>query len=80
MAERNTEMKDCGFRPTGDAATELGISRDALVAALRAGAPDATTRVAGRRMSGQDDFADLHRWFEARGPPGSESSIDDFRG
>ena len=52
---------------TGEAAAHLGLSRDALVAALRAGAPEPPTRLAGRRVFGKTDIARLRRWFEARG-------------
>lgn len=52
---------------TGSAAEALGISRDALFAALRAGAPEPQIRLAGRRVFGQEDLARLGEWFAARG-------------
>ena len=52
---------------TGEAAVALGISRDALVAAMRAGAPEPPIRLAGRRVFGKEDMIRLRRWFESRG-------------
>lgn len=59
-----TENRLCS---TGEAADVLGISRDSLIAALRAGAPDTQTRIAGRRMFSQDDLECLRKWFAERG-------------
>lgn len=60
-------MTDRQWFSTGETANELGISRDALVAALRAGAPEPQMRLAGRRVFGTEDLQRLRRWFEARG-------------
>ena len=60
-------MDDRELFSTGEAASHLGISRDALVAALRSGAPEPPTRLAGRRVFGKTDIAHLRRWFGARG-------------
>jgi hypothetical protein len=54
---------------TGEAAAALGITRDALYAALRAGAPESQFRLAGRRVFGQRDLERLRQWFAARGRP-----------
>lgn len=52
---------------TGGAAAALGLTRDALLAALRAGAPEPGMRLAGRRMFGPEDMDRLREWFSARG-------------
>lgn len=52
---------------TGETATRLGITRDALICALRSGAPEPERRIAGRRMFGEADMCALSRWFDARG-------------
>ncbi len=52
---------------TGEAATALGVTRDALHAALRAGAPEPRTRLAGRRVFAPEDLDRLRNWFAARG-------------
>lgn len=62
-------MKKQRWFSTGEAAQTLGISRDSLIAALRAGAPDAKTRIAGRRMFSTDDLTMLASWFNERGRP-----------
>jgi len=60
-------MADREWFSTGEAAAALGISRDALTAALRAGAPEPAIRLAGRRVFGRPELDDLCRWFESRG-------------
>jgi hypothetical protein len=52
---------------TGEAAGALGITRDSLTAALRAGAPEPALRLGGRRVFGQEDLLRLRHWFAARG-------------
>ena len=54
---------------TGGAAAALGITRDALLAALRAGAPEPAMRLAGRRVFGGEDIVKLQAWFAGRGRP-----------
>jgi len=60
-------MAEKQWYSSGEAAESLDITRDALVAALRAGAPEASLRLAGRRVFGQEDLARLRDWFAARG-------------
>ena len=52
---------------TGGAAAELGLTRDALLAAIRFGAPEPATRLAGRRVFNDEDLDHLRQWFLARG-------------
>jgi DNA-binding transcriptional MerR regulator len=52
---------------TGETARELGLSRDALLAALRGGAPEPQRRVAGRRLFDDHDVDRLRMWFKERG-------------
>jgi hypothetical protein len=52
---------------TGGAAAALGLTRDALLAALRAGAPEPSMRLAGRRMFACEDLTRLREWFSTRG-------------
>ncbi len=52
---------------TGEAAVVLGLTRDSLLAALRAGAPEPELRVAGRRLFNDCDLVRLRSWFSARG-------------
>ena len=69
-AEEATMMPDkTRWFSTGEAAAALGITRDALLAALRAGAPEPGMRLAGRRVFGREDLAQLTAWFAARGRP-----------
>jgi DNA-binding transcriptional MerR regulator len=52
---------------SGQAAHKLGVTRDALLAAVRqAGAPDARSRVGDRRAFSENDIAELAAWFERR--------------
>ena len=53
---------------TGEAARLLGVTRDAVIHALRYGAPEPETpRMAGRRVFGETDIERLRAWFRARG-------------
>lgn len=58
-------MTDACFS-TGEAALALGVSRDSLVAALRAGAPEPKQRVGGRRMFSSHDIDQVRSWFASR--------------
>lgn len=51
----------------GQAADLLGVHRDAIQAGIRAGAPEATFKVANKRCFTQDDILALRRWFQAQG-------------
>jgi len=56
------------LKSSGQAAAELGITRDALLFALQSGAPEPKAgRLAGRRMFSQADLEALVQWFAARG-------------
>ncbi len=52
---------------TGEAAQQLGLSRDALMFALRnSGAPEPQTgRPGGRRIFSEADVERLRKWFSA---------------
>ena len=54
----------------GEAARALGVSRDALTWALRAGAPEPTTRVGGRRLFTVQDLEPLRTWLANRAHSG----------
>ena len=60
-------MQEEKLLSTGDAARELGVSRDALLWALRTGAPEPAKRVAGRRVFEAEDLDQLRLWLENRG-------------
>ena len=62
-------MYDRELFSTGEAANAFGITRDALVAALRAGAPEPAVRLAGRRVFDKEDLRRLRGWFGKRGRP-----------
>lgn len=51
----------------GQTADLLGVHRDAIQAGIRAGAPEATFRVANKRCFTQEDILALRRWFQAQG-------------
>jgi predicted transcriptional regulator len=51
----------------GDVAEYLGVHRDAVQAAIRAGAPEASLKVAGKRVFTEEDMAAVRRWFLANG-------------
>ena len=55
---------------SGGAARALGISRDALLWALRAGAPEPTVRVGGRRLFAEQDLQALRAWLAGRSRSG----------
>jgi DNA-binding transcriptional MerR regulator len=51
----------------GDVAELLGVHRDAVQAAIRAGAPEASLKAAGKRIFTEQDLAAIRRWFLANG-------------
>jgi hypothetical protein len=51
---------------TGETARRLGVTRDSLHAALRAGAPDAAFRAGNRRLFTEIEVERLAAWFERR--------------
>jgi hypothetical protein len=51
---------------TGETARRLGVTRDSLHAALRAGAPDAASRIGTRRVFTMEEVEQLSKWFERR--------------
>ncbi len=60
-------MEDRKWYSTGEAAKALDVSRDSLISALRAGAPEPEApRVGGRRVFGEEDLARLRAWLNAR--------------
>ena len=53
---------------SGQAAKEIGVTRDSLLFALRTGAPEPTAgRLGNRRMFSEDDIQTLKEWFGSRG-------------
>jgi len=62
-------MKTTILYSSGDAARELGISRDALHWAIRIGAPCPNARVAGRRVFNSDDLHAIRGWLATRPKP-----------
>lgn len=63
---------------TGETAEKLGVTRDALLGAIRfAGAPDTEQRCGGRRLFSEEDVKKLEEWFRERGK--SRSSKPKFR-
>jgi len=51
---------------TGETASRLGVTRDSLFAALRAGAPDAANRIGSRRGFTEEEADALAAWFDRR--------------
>lgn len=51
---------------TGEAASRLGVTRDSIFAALRAGAPDAESRIGSRRAFTEEEVNALAAWFERK--------------
>lgn len=51
---------------TGETATKLGVTRDSLFSALRAGAPDSALRIGSRRVFTEAEVETLAAWFERR--------------
>lgn len=51
---------------TGETASRLGVTRDSLFAALRAGAPDAANRIGSRRVFTEEEADALAAWFDRR--------------
>ena len=61
-------MEESRWYSTGEVARLLGLSRDALISALRYGAPEPTVpRAGGRRVFTAADVARLREWLAARG-------------
>ncbi len=65
-----------GLWSTGEAAQALAVSRDALLWAMRAGAPRPRMRVAGRRVFTAQDLEALRAWFGDRIAPGRRPRRD----
>ena len=65
-AALQTEERDMRLYSTGEVAKRLGITRDALFAALKAGAPDAKLRIGNRRVFTETEVKRLAEWFERR--------------
>ncbi len=51
---------------SGEVAKRIGVTRDSLFAALKAGAPDAELRVGNRRVFTGAELEKLAEWFERR--------------
>lgn len=52
---------------SGQAAKEIGVSRDSLLFALRTGAPEPKAgRLGNRRMFSESDIERLREWFAKR--------------
>ncbi len=54
------------FYSTGEAAKQLGVTRDSLFNAIRKGAPDATNRIGNRRVFTDEEVKRLEAWFDYR--------------
>lgn len=54
---------------TGSFARTHGLHRDAVLNYLKAGMPEPSARVAGRRVFTPDDVAAACRWMDAHGKP-----------
>lgn len=54
------------FYSTGEAAKAVGVTRDSLFGALKNGAPDAASRMGGRRFFTEDEVAKLAEWYGRR--------------
>ncbi len=51
---------------TGEAAKAIGVTRDSLFGALKNGAPDAASRVGGRRYFTDEEVKHLADWYKHR--------------
>ena len=51
---------------SGEAAKRIGVTRDSLFAAIKAGAPDAALRIGSRRVFTEVELERLTEWFERR--------------
>ena len=54
------------FYSTGEAAKEIGVTRDSLFAALKNGAPDTANRIGGRRYFTEEEVKNLAAWYSRR--------------
>ena len=62
-------MADTRFS-TGEGSMVLGLKTSSLIANInRAGCPDASIRIGGRRCFTLDDLHAIRRWYQARGKP-----------
>jgi len=53
---------------TGSAAHLLGLTRDSLIYHLRSGAPEPTTRLAGRRVFTEQDVRNIAEYLRNKKP------------
>ena len=60
----------------GQVAELLGVHRDAIQGGIRAGAPEASLKVANKRVFTEDDVAALQRWFKMQGRRVKEVDFD----
>jgi hypothetical protein len=51
---------------SGEAARKIGVTRDSLFAALKAGAPDAAIRIGSRRVFTEVEVEQLAAWYDRR--------------
>lgn len=54
---------------TGSLARLLGMPRDTILNCLKAGMPEPSARIAGRRVFAPEDVAAVCRWLDAHGKP-----------
>ena len=60
----------------GQVAEMLGVHRDAIQAAIRAGAPEASMKVANKRIFTEVDALAIRRWFVSNGRRVKELDFD----
>ena len=51
---------------SGEAAKRIGVTRDSLFAAIKAGAPDAMLRIGSRRVFTEAEVERLAAWYDQR--------------
>lgn len=51
----------------GQVAEMFGVHRDAIQAGIRAGAPEASMKVANKRIFTEEDVLAMRRWFISNG-------------
>ena len=60
----------------GQVAEMLGVHRDAIQAGIRAGAPEASMKVANKRIFTEADVMAIRRWFISNGRRVKEISFE----
>lgn len=60
----------------GQVAELFGVHRDVIQAGIRAGAPEASMKVANKRVFTEADVLAIHRWFVSNGRRVKEVSFE----